>query len=116
MTSTITENGALFALQHKDAETNTHPLLAPAEQPEPLATLRTSVGEFAFRAVQFGCRLEISVGKMRRELGVHSTQQAALEAVKKGRTGYEPWDAQKAERIATEIGNPERWNASAQGA
>ncbi len=82
MNATITQSGALYALQHRHAKAGAR-----------VSTLRTSVGEFAFRTERSGCYLDLVVGNVRRVLGFYPTDEAALTAVKDRTTGFLTWDA-----------------------
>jgi hypothetical protein len=112
MESTITQNGALFALQHRPAKRNyrQHYNRSIASPNKTISTLRTSVGEFVFRQTRLGCHLELSVGNVRWALGLYGTNKAALSALKNGRTGFRTWDALKRKTAANQIGTLSRWN------
>ena len=94
MELTIMQNGALYAVQ-RTASKGSWPSLEPAgaDATETLPTIRTSVGEFAFRSTQVGCYLEFIVGKLHRILGLYRTNEAALDALINQRTGLGSWDA-----------------------
>jgi hypothetical protein len=118
MEPTITQNGALFALQHRLAKRNYRrhhhePIAGPNKA---ISTLRTSVGEFVFRQTPLGCHLELSVGNVRWALGLYGTNEAALRALKNGRTGFRTWDALERKTAANQIGTPSRWNKGEQTA
>lgn len=55
-------------------------------------SLRTSVGQSEVRPVQNGWSLEIVIGHVRRVLGLYETDEAAVHALKDGRTGFPTWD------------------------
>jgi hypothetical protein len=114
MEPTITQNGALFALQHRPAKRNYHRQIASPNKA--ISTLRTSVGEFVFRQTPLGCHLELSVGNVRWALGSYETNEAALRALKNGRTGFRTWDALERKTAANQIGTPSRWNKGEQTA
>ena len=118
MEPTITENGALFALRHRLAKRNCrqhyHGQIAGPNKT--ISTLRTSVGEFVFRQTPLGCHLELSVGNVRWALGLYGTNEAALRALKNGRTGFRTWDALKRKTAANQIGTLSRWNKGEQTA
>src|SRR5512133_3346600 len=67
METTITQNGALFALQRSPAKRNygQHHHRQIASPNKTISTLRTSVGDFVFRQTPLGCYLELSVGTAR---------------------------------------------------
>ncbi len=73
-------------------------------------TLRTSVGEFAFRQTEFGWRLEIKIGKVRRVLGDYETDDAAILALRNRHTSFPPWDAMGRNAVAIQLDTPERWS------
>jgi hypothetical protein len=114
MEPTITQNGALFALQHRPAKRNyrQHYHRQIASSNKAISTLRTSVGEFVFRQTPLGCHLELSVGNVRWALGLFGTDEAALRVLKNGRTGFRTWDALERETAANQIGTLSRWNKS----
>jgi hypothetical protein len=118
MEPTITQNGALFAVQHRLAKRNYrhhhHRLIASSNKA--ISTLRTSVGEFVFRQTPLGCRLELSVGNVRWALGLYGTNEAAVCALKNGRTGFRTWDALERKTAANQIGTLSRWNKGEQTA
>ena len=118
MEPTITQNGALFALQHKPAKRNYHRHCHRqiARPNKAISTLRTSVGEFVFRQTPLGCRLELSVGNVRWALGLYGTNEAALRALKNCRTGFRTWDELERETAANQIGTLSRWNKGEQTA
>ena len=114
MEPTITQNGALFALQHRPAKRNyrQHYHRQIASSNKAISTLRTSVGEFVFRQTPLGCHLELSVGNVHWALGLFGTDEAALSALKNGRTGFRTWDALERRTAANQIGTLSRWNKS----
>jgi hypothetical protein len=118
MEPTITQNGALFALQHRRAKRNyrQHNHRQIANPNKAISTLRTSVGEFVFRQTPLGCHLELSVGNIRWALGLYGTNEAALRALKNGRTGFRTWDALEPKTAANQIGTLSRWNKGEQTA
>ena len=109
MEPTITQNGALFALQYRPVKRNYsqhhHPQIASPNKT--ISTLRTSVGEFVFRQTPFGCHLELVVGNASWALGLYGTNEAAVRALKNGRTGFRTWDALERGTAATQIGYAE---------
>jgi hypothetical protein len=116
MEPTITQNGALFAVQHGSAKGNYrhHHSRAIASPSKSISTLRTSVGEFVFRQTPLGCHLELVVGSVRWALGLYRTNEAAVRAMKNGRTGFRVWDALERKTAANQIGTLSRWNKSEQ--
>jgi hypothetical protein len=88
MEPTITQNGALFALHHRPGKRkyrqHHHPSIASPNKT--ISTLRTSVGEFVFRQTALGCHLELILGNVRWALGLYGTNEAAVRAMKNGRT------------------------------
>jgi hypothetical protein len=114
MEPTITQNGALFALQHRPAKRNyrQHYHRQIADPNKAISTLRTSVGKFVFRQTPLGCHLELSVGNVCSALGLFGTDEAALRALKNGRTGFRTWDALERRTAANQIGTLSRWNKS----
>jgi hypothetical protein len=74
------------------------------------ATLRTSVGEFTFRRAEFGSRLEIKVGKVRRILGDYETDAAAILSLRNRHTGFQPWDTMGRNAAAIQLDTPQRWS------
>ena len=118
MEPTITQNGALFALQHRPAKRSyrQHYHRQIASPNKTISTLRTSVGEFVFRQTPLGCHLELSVGNVRWALGLYGTNEAALSALKNGRTGFRTWDALERKTAASQIGALSRWNKGEQTA
>jgi hypothetical protein len=112
MEPTITQNGALFALQHRPLKTNysRHHHRQIATPNKTISTLRTSVGEFVFRQTPLGCYLELSVGNVRWALGLYGTNEAAVRALKNGTTGFRTWDALGRKTAANQIGTLSRWN------
>src|SRR5690242_15611278 len=116
MEPTITQNGALFAVQHRGVKGNycrrrDRQLAIPNKS---MSTLRTSVGEFVFRQTPIGCHLELSVGNVRWALGLYGTNEAALRAMKNGRTGFRTWDALERKTAANQIATLNRWNRGEQ--
>src|SRR6266513_663676 len=69
MEPTITQNGALFAVQHRPVKRNDsqHHHRQIARPNKTISTLRTSVGEFVSRQ-PLGCYLELVAGNARRAL------------------------------------------------
>jgi hypothetical protein len=118
MEPTITQNGALFALQHRLTKRNYrhHHHRQIAGLNKTISTLRTSVGEFVFRQTPLGCHLELSVGNVRWALGLYETNEAALRALKSRRTGFRTWDALERKTAANQIGTLSRWNKGEQAA
>jgi hypothetical protein len=118
MELTITQNGALFAVQRKPVKRNysqhDHRQIAGANKT--ISTLRTSVGEFVFRQTPLGCCLELVVGNVRWALGLFGTNEAAVRALKNGRTGFRTWDALGRKTAANQIGTLSRWNKGEQTA
>ncbi len=118
MEPTITQNGALFAVQHRPAKRNYRhhhhrPIASPSKA---ISTLRTSVGEFVFRHTSLGCHLELSVGNVRWALGLYGTNEAALRALKNGRTDFRTWDALERKTAASQLGTLSRLNKGEQTA
>src|SRR4029453_9636470 len=111
MEPTITQNGALFAVQHRPAKRNyrQHHHRQVASPNKTISTLRTSVGEFVFRQTPLGCYLELVVGSARWALGLYGTNEAAVRALKNGRTGFRTWDALERKTPANQIGTLSRW-------
>ena len=118
MEPTITQNGALFAVQHRPAKGNyrQHRSQQIATPNKTISTLRTSVGEFVFRQTPVGCHLELVVGNARCALGLYGTNEAAVRALKNGTTGFRMWDALERRTAATQIGTLNRWNKGEQTA
>ena len=118
MEPTITQNGALFAVQHRLARENyrQHHHRQIATPNKTMSTLRTSVGEFVFRQTPLGCHLELAVGNARWPLGLYGTNEAAVRALKNGRTGFRTWDALDRRTAANQIGTLSRWNKGEQTA
>jgi hypothetical protein len=116
MELTITQNGALYAVQHRPVKGNYsqrhHRQIASANKT--VSTLRTSVGEFVFRQTPLGCYLELVVGNARWVLGLFGTNEAAVRALKNGRTGFRTWDALGRETAADQIGTLSHWNKGEQ--
>lgn len=104
---TIVENGALFAA-HQRVRKTLHPRAVRLQSllknhDESTSTLRTSVGEFAFKTSRLGCQLELVVGRVRRALGFYHSSEAALHALKKRRTGFCTWDSLERGATARQI-------------
>ena len=116
MEPTITQNGALFAVQHGPAKGNYRHHRQIASPNKTISTLRTSVGEFVFRQTPLGCHLELSVGNVRWALGLYGTNEAAVRALKNGRTGFRTWDALERRTAGAQIGTLNRWNKGEQTA
>jgi hypothetical protein len=118
MEPTITQNGALFAMQNRLAKRNyrQHAHRQIASPNKTISTLRTSVGEFVFRQTPLGCHLELSVGNVRWALGLYGTNEAALRALKNGRTGFRVWDTLERKIATNQIGMLSRWNKDKQTA
>src|SRR6266550_134306 len=116
MEPTITQNGALFAVQHRPVSRNyrQHHHRQIASAIKTISTLRTSVGEFVFRQTSPGCHLELVVGDARWALGLYGTNEAAVRALKSGRTGFPTWDALGRRTAANQIGTLSRWNKGEQ--
>ena len=112
MEPTIIQNGALFAVQHRPVKRNYfhHHHRQIATPNKTISTLRTSVGEFVFRQTPLGCYLELVVGDVRWALGSYGKNEAAVRALKNGRTGFRVWDALERETAANQIGTLSRWN------
>ena len=116
MEPTITQNGALFALQGRLAKRNyrQHRLRQIANPIKTISTLRTSVGEFVFRQTSLGCHLELVLGNVRWALGLYGTNEAAVRALRNGRTGFHTWDALGRKTAANQIGMLSRWDKGEQ--
>ena len=116
MEPTITQNGALFPVQHRRIKRNyfQHHHRQIASPNKTISTLRTSVGEFVFRQTPLGCHLELVVGDVRWALGSYGTNEAAVRALKNGRTGFRTWDALGRKTAANQIGTLSRWNKGEQ--
>jgi hypothetical protein len=116
MELTITQHGALFAMQHSPRKRNHsqhhHRQIASANKTT--STLRTSVGEFVFRQTPLGCHLELVVGNARWALGLYGTNEAAISALKSGRTGFRTWDKLGRRTAANQIDTLSRWNKGEQ--
>jgi len=112
MELTLTQNGALFAVQHRPVKRNysQHHQRQIASANKTISTLRTSVGEFVFRQTPLGCYLELVVGNVLSALGLFGTDEAAVRALKNGRTGFRPWDTLGRKAAANQIGTLSRWN------
>ncbi len=115
MEPTITQNGAVFALQHRPAKRNyrQHYHRQTASPNKTISTLRTSVGEFVSRQ-PLGCYLELVAGNARWVLGLFGTDEAAIRALKNGSTGFLTWHALGRETAANQIGTLSRWNKDGQ--
>jgi len=118
MEPTITQNGALFAVQHRPVNRNysQHHHRQIASPNKTISTLRTSVGEFVFRQTPLGCYLELVVGDGRWALGLYGTNEAAVRALKNRSTGFRTWDALGRKTAANQIGTVSRWNKAEQTA
>src|SRR5689334_4894843 len=104
MEPTITQNGALFAMQHKPAkESHRRHCKQISSANKTSSTLRTSVGEFVFHQTPVGCHLELVVGNARSALGLYSTNEPAVRVLKNGRTGFRTWDALERKTAANQI-------------
>ncbi len=115
MEPTITQHGALFAVQHRPVKNYfQHHHRQIASPNKTISTLRTPVGEFVFRHSPLGCYLELVVGNARWALGLYGTNEAALRALKNGRTGFRTWDALERQAAASQIGTLSRWNKNEQ--
>ena len=94
MKLTIMQDGALYAVQRRASNGSAdHKGPAGTDAANGLPTIRTPVGEFAFRSTQVGCYLELIVGELHRVLGLYETNEAALDALINKRTGLGSWDA-----------------------
>jgi hypothetical protein len=102
MEPTITQNGSLFAMRNRPAKRNHRPSSEAriANAGKPTSSLRTSVGEFAFRQTPLGCHLELILGTARWALGLYGTNEAAVRALKSGRTGFRTWDVLKRKTVS----------------
>jgi hypothetical protein len=118
MEPTITQNGALFAMQHRPVKRNCFQLHHQqiASPNKTISTLRTSVGEFVFRQTPVGCHLELVVGNARWALGLYGTNEEAVRALKDGRTGFRTWDALERRTAANQVDTLSRWNKGEQTA
>jgi hypothetical protein len=108
----LMQNGALYAVQQmpgKNARRNDQES-AGAATTEILPTIRTSVGEFAIRATQAGCYLELIMGKVHRVLGLYETNEAALEALISQRIGLGSWDALEGPEARAQVAALEQWD------
>ena len=116
MERTITQNGALFAMQQRPGRRNeSHHHHRQITNPDTtISTVRTTVGEFVFRQTPLGCYLELVVGNARWGLGLYGTNEAAVCALKNGRTGFLTWDALGRKTAANQIGTLSRWNKGEQ--
>jgi hypothetical protein len=115
MEPTITQNGALFAVQHRPVKRNysQHHHRQIASPNKMISTLRTSVGEFVSRQTPLGY-LDLVAGNARWALGLYGTNEAAIRALKNGRTGFRTWHALGREIAANQIGTLSRWNKGEQ--
>lgn len=104
METTITQNGALFAIQHKSIKRCARAGAKSNAAQEGFVTprLRTSVGEFAFRRTRLGCHLDLIVGNVRRVLGLYGTREAAVRALKDRKTGFTTWDKLDRRAVASQ--------------
>ena len=75
--------------------------------------MRTSVGEFVSRQTPLGY-LELVVGNARWVLGLFGTDEAAIRALKDGRTGFRTWNALGGKTAANQISRLSRWNKDGQ--
>jgi hypothetical protein len=117
MEPTITQNGALFAMQRRPVKRNYRQHHRQIATPnKTMSTLRTSVGEFVFRQTLLGCHLELVVGNAHWALGLYGTNEAAVRALKNGRTGFRTWDALDRKTAVNQIGTLSRWNKGGQTA
>ena len=116
MEPTITQNGALFAVRHSPVKRNysQHHHRQIASPNKMISTLRTSVEEFVFRQTPLGCYLELVFGSARWALGLYGTNEAAVRALKNGRTGFRTWDALGRKTAANQIFMLSRWNKAEQ--
>lgn len=106
MELTITQNGAIYAIQHRPGKVSRLNGVdgTSADASNGLRTLRTSVGEFAMRPAQAGCYLELIVGHVHRALGLYQTIEAAREALINRRSGFQTWDALDAGNARAQAG------------
>lgn len=106
MELTVTQNGAIYAVQRAPSQLSRRKRqkLVRADVTNALPTLRTSVGEFALRPSQVGCYLELIMGNVHRVLGLYRTTEAAREALINRRTGFRTWDALDAGNARTQVG------------
>ena len=79
-----------------------------------ISTLRTSVGELVFRQTPLGCYLELVAGNARWAPGLCGTNEAAVRALKNGRTGFRTWDALRRKTAVNQISTLSRWNKDGQ--
>jgi len=79
-----------------------------------ISTLRTSVGEFVFRQTTLGCYFELVVGTACWALGLYGTNEAAVRALKNGRTGFRTWHTLGRKTAGYQIGTLSRWNKGEQ--
>jgi len=116
MEPTITQNGALFVVHHRPVKRNysQHHHRQIASPNKTISTLRTSLGEFVSRQTPLGCYLEPVAGIARWVLGLFGTDEAAIRALKNGRTGFRTWDALGDKTAANQIGTLSRWNKDGQ--
>jgi len=114
MELTVMQNGALWAVQQTRGKGSRRSRARAGEDAiATLQTIRTSVGEFAFRSTQVGCYLELIVGELHRVLGLYRTNEAALDALINQRSGLVSWDAlagsaAKSQIAALKHGGPDK--------
>ena len=110
MELTIMPTGAIYAVR-RTASKGSWPSQEPAaaDATEILPTIRTSVGEFAFRSTHVGCYLELIVGELHRVLGLYRTNEAALEALINQRTGLGSWDALVGSTARSQVAALKQW-------
>jgi hypothetical protein len=103
-------------MQHRPANRNysQHHHRQIASPNKTISTLRTSVGKFVFCQTALGCHLELVVGNGRWALGLYGTNEAALRALKNGRTGFRTWDASERKTATAQIRTLSRWNKGEQ--
>lgn len=110
MELTIMPTGAIYAARRTaSVGSRRSQESAGAEATETLPTIRTSVGEFAFRSTQVGCYLELIVGKLHRILGLYRTSEAALDALINQRTGLGSWDALVGPTAKSQVAALKQW-------
>jgi hypothetical protein len=116
MEPNITQNGALFAVQHSPVKRNyfQHHHRQIANPNKTISTLRTSVGEFVFRKTPLGCYLDLVVGNACWALGLYGTNEAVVRALKNGRTCFRTRDALGRNTAANQIGTLSRWDRGEQ--
>ncbi len=115
MEPTITQNGALFAVQHRPVKRNysQHHHRQIASPNKTISTLRTSVGELVSRQTPLGY-LELVAGNARWVLGLFGTDEAAIRALENGRTGFRTWQTLGRKTAANQIGTLSRWTKDGQ--